>query len=147
VIGRLAVLAAALAAALAALNSGGALAAPAAKADASAEATDCLRTAQTQSELTVCAASEAKAADQRLNHSYKSALCYVDDGDKAHFRAAQRAWIAFRDADCAVWGGGGGSIGPMNEAMCVASLSNHRAEELDSWPPNIGREIPSGPCS
>jgi uncharacterized protein YecT (DUF1311 family) len=100
----------------------------------------CEQTAQTQSELTACAAEGAKAADQKLNKAYRDLLRYVDGADTAKLVTAQRAWIAFRDADCAFWGAGDGSIAPMNLANCLAELSNKRAEELDTWPPNASRD-------
>jgi uncharacterized protein YecT (DUF1311 family) len=100
----------------------------------------CEETAQTQSDLTACAISGAQAADRRLNHAYREVLRYVDGDPQAKLVAAERAWIAFRDADCAFWGAGGGTIAPMNEANCRATLSNARAKELDTWPPNAPRD-------
>ena len=105
-----------------------------------APAQSCLQTAQTQSDMNACAGDGAKAADQRLNAAYRDLLRYVDEGGKAKLVAAQRAWLAFRDADCAFWGAGDGSIAAMNAASCLADRSNQRAEELKAWPPNASRD-------
>jgi uncharacterized protein YecT (DUF1311 family) len=45
---------------------------------------------------------------------------------------AQRAWVAFRDANCALSGfqARGGSMEPMLIASCRAEMSAKRAEEL-----------------
>jgi uncharacterized protein YecT (DUF1311 family) len=47
-------------------------------------------------------------------------------------RAAQRAWMAFRDAECAVAGyeALGGSMESMLVSGCVAQLTKRRAAEL-----------------
>jgi uncharacterized protein YecT (DUF1311 family) len=110
----------------------------------------CLQKAETQYELDACAGSMAKAADARLNKSYRELMCYLNMDDykdeRAQLVAAQRAWLAFRDADCAWQGSGGGSISPMNQALCLAGLSDARAKELDSWPFNADRSSAMGPC-
>ena len=100
----------------------------------------CEQSAQTQSQISACAAERAKAADQRLNKAYQDLLRYLDDAETAKLRTAQRAWIAFRDADCAFWGAGEGAIAPMNQANCRADLSDLRTAELEGWPPNAPRD-------
>ncbi len=114
--------------------------------DAKTVKRDCMQTAGSQGALNQCAANKARDADRKLNASYRAALCYVPSEERDKFIAAQRAWLAFRDADCRVWGGGDGSIAPMNYALCVASLSDQRAEELDGWPPNASRDAIVGSC-
>jgi uncharacterized protein YecT (DUF1311 family) len=101
---------------------------------------DCMNTARTQFELTTCAEGLFAAADKLLNKSYEAVLPYLCPDERAQLLASERAWIAFRDADCAFWGTGGGSISPMNAALCRESLSRERAKELDGWPPNSPRD-------
>ncbi len=50
-------------------------------------------------------------------------------------QAAERAWIAFRDAECAfsASGGEGGSAYPMTVSMCAAHLTTARTEQLSSF--------------
>jgi uncharacterized protein YecT (DUF1311 family) len=106
----------------------------------------CAESARTQPEMTACARTDATAADRRLSAAYRELLRYVEGSDRRRLVAAQRAWLAFRDADCAFFSGGGGSIAPMNAAVCRADRSRTRAEELESWPPNAPRSalVPLG---
>jgi uncharacterized protein YecT (DUF1311 family) len=99
----------------------------------------CWDKATTQADLTGCAAQDMKAADDKLNKSYHALICLLDPAEKGDLKKAQRAWLAFRDADCAFWRGQG-SIAAMNFADCMAERSNARAKELDSWPPNAPRD-------
>jgi uncharacterized protein YecT (DUF1311 family) len=111
-----------------------------------AVAPDCMDRATSQLDMTLCAKQMAENADRRLNRSYQAALCYMGPDEQRQLIAAEKAWIAYRDADCALWGSGGGSIAPMNELLCREDLSNKRAEELDSWPPNAERGALESRC-
>ena len=107
-----------------------------------AAAGNCLATAQSQQALTACAgaqAAQAAQADRQLNAAYRDLLRYVDGDERARLVAAEKAWLAFRDQDCAFFGDGGGSIAPMNQPLCRASLSRARAKQLNGWPPNAPR--------
>jgi len=46
--------------------------------------------------------------------------------------ASQRAWLAFRDAQCAIEGGeyAGGSMQPMVRSGCLARLTRERTAQL-----------------
>lgn len=48
-----------------------------------------------------CADRETKAWDAILNRDYNTLMARLDDAQREKLGAAQRAWIAFRDADCA----------------------------------------------
>ncbi|MEX2518593.1 MAG: lysozyme inhibitor LprI family protein [Paracoccaceae bacterium] len=48
-----------------------------------------------------CIQAEAGAWDAILNREYKNLLPRLDEEQTDAIRRAQRAWIAFRDADCA----------------------------------------------
>jgi uncharacterized protein YecT (DUF1311 family) len=133
-----------IAAAAVALIDGGASAAPARASD---KKPDCYDRAMTQPEINACAAADAADADRRLNRSYQALLCYLDDEEKERLKAVQRAWLAFRDVDCAYWASGGGSIAPMNRLQCIAMLSNQRAMELDGLPPNTPRDAWVNQCA
>ncbi len=54
----------------------------------------------TQSEMNHCAGLDAQQADADLNRVYKDLLAKLKNDDSAikKLRAAQRAWLAFRDA-------------------------------------------------
>ena len=57
--------------------------------------------AQNQNEMTQSAAKEFERADAELNAVYKKALAGLDETGKEKLTKAQRAWVAFRDAQAA----------------------------------------------
>src|SRR3954451_21300820 len=57
--------------------------------------------AQTQLEMNECQGREYKKADAALNAVYRQLTAKIDDeGERASLKAAQQAWIKYRDADC-----------------------------------------------
>jgi uncharacterized protein YecT (DUF1311 family) len=60
----------------------------------------CWKKAVAQSELNHCAAEDSSAADAELNHVYQDLLNKTkgDTNATRKLRDAQRAWVAFRDA-------------------------------------------------
>lgn len=78
-----------------------------------------------------------KKADQALNQTYKDVeKRLVDDPNgKIRLISAQRAWIAFRDAECAFQSSGedGGTAAPMVVAACRTSLTTARAAQLKGY--------------
>ena len=66
----------------------------------SAEYRACSDKANTQSEMTACASDEAARVDAKLNTTYRALLARVASQPEAlaKIKAAQRAWIAYRDA-------------------------------------------------
>ena len=99
----------------------------------------CEQAAATTDQIAGCAAKGQAKADARLNTAYRDLLRYLDPDQRKQLVAAQRTWLAFRDADCAFFGGGGGSLAAANRLSCEAALTNSRAEELEGWPPNAPR--------
>lgn len=92
---------------------------------------DCT-TASATIELTLCADRTQREADARLNKAYKNGLSRLDKEAASRLRAAQRAWIAFRDAECAYRnyenrGGSGENIGLLE---CLTGLTNERTKQL-----------------
>lgn len=94
--------------------------------------------AGTQLELNACAADDFRKADRELNEVY-AALLKKEAGDRTFIkklRAAQRAWLAFRDAELEAtfacdpaevcWG----SMLPMSMAFYKAKLTRDRAQRL-----------------
>lgn len=111
---------------------------------AEAAQTDCFEKAQTQVELNTCAGDEYAAADAELNRVYKKILESYKGDPKfiTKFRASQRAWISFRDAELEArfpHADGGksaqyyGSIFPMCYAQYKAGLTRERAAKLQEW--------------
>lgn len=80
-----------------------------------------------------CMGSEAEQQDVRLNQGYKSAMRALDKGQQTQLRDAQRLWIKFRDADCALLGSlTGGTIDSVNRASCFLDMTKKRADDL-AW--------------
>lgn len=106
-----------------------------------AQDVDC-DTATAQMELTYCAEQEWTRADEDLNDAYRAAIVLMksidaglpqaERGAEANLRAAQRAWVTFRDAACAAEGYPmhGGSAEPMVIYGCRAQVSAQRAKSL-----------------
>jgi uncharacterized protein YecT (DUF1311 family) len=88
--------------------------------------------ARTQFELNGCAARARDRADAELNKVYRELLKDTGTTERAKLRAAQLAWIKFRDAQCDYEsvGNKGGSIYPMVFSFCLAKMTTERVEQL-----------------
>ena len=83
-----------------------------------------------------CIGSEAQVQDAALNAAYRKAMKDLNPRQKAKLQAAQRAWIAFRDAECASfededWG----SLSRINANACVLHMTAQRVIDLENYPP------------
>lgn len=82
-------------------------------------------------------AADLKKADHELNLTYKQIEARLADDHAAKSRLihAQRAWIAFRDAECTFQSSGddGGSIAPMIVATCDTALTTDRTQQLKAY--------------
>ncbi|WP_230969234.1 lysozyme inhibitor LprI family protein [Nitrogeniibacter aestuarii] len=107
----------------------------------------CVTQANTQ-EMNACARQQLDAADARLNEAYtalKAALPaentpgVAGPSPRLALRDAQRAWITFRDADCAAQAQlyAGGSIVTLIHLGCLQQRTEQRTRELqrDQWLP------------
>lgn len=86
----------------------------------------------TQHELNRCAARARDKADAELNKVYRELIKDTGTTERAKLRAAQLAWIKFRDAHCDYEsvGNTGGSIYPMVVSFCLARVTNARVKQL-----------------
>jgi uncharacterized protein YecT (DUF1311 family) len=109
---------------------------------AAGEQIDCSNANNTV-EMNFCADKDFAVADAELNTVYKAALAEIakSTGQKpydaksweAALRASQRAWVAFRDADCKElepmkWGGG--TITTVNVLGCMTGHTQERTKAL-----------------
>lgn len=82
-------------------------------------------------------AADLQKADKALNETFNhvEARFAHDVNGKARLVHAQRAWIAFRDAECAFQSSGddGGSAAPMIIAACRTTLSDERTKQLKTY--------------
>ena len=94
-------------------------------------------------ELNLCSESAWQAADAKLNAAFAKAIDTIRTSDHAKpydpgswekaLRASQRAWVAFRDADCKglvpmSWTGGTGTTSAVLD--CMTTKTKIRTEEL-----------------
>jgi uncharacterized protein YecT (DUF1311 family) len=91
---------------------------------------------QTQRDMTNCAAQEFTYADQDLNDTYQIAINDWLGGrqtENGHaLLTAQRAWLAYRDAQCTAEAAmfQGGSMQPMVFHLCLTNLTRARTETI-----------------
>ena len=105
---------------------------------AAAAATGC-GNAATQADMNRCAASQFARADAALNAQWRRTLA-VNRGRSGKLISAQRAWIAFRDAEreSQTAGSIGGSIHPMDVAECRSREDSALA--LGQQPENLAAD-------
>ena len=105
---------------------------------------------EAQQDMNFCANADFQRADADLNRAYREAIAGVQAGDRqidrrydqspsseALLRAAQRAWVVFRDAQCAAEADGearGGSMEPMVYDGCRTQLTRARIAQLRADP-------------
>jgi uncharacterized protein YecT (DUF1311 family) len=87
-------------------------------------------------EMVDCIDAETKLQDKALNATYQKIMADLNDRQKTNLKAAQRAWIAYRDAWCAAqqdsdWG----SISTIVANNCVLDETIRRTIELEHYPP------------
>lgn len=104
---------------------------------------DCANISGSTYEINICSERDFEAADEKLNAVWKRVLAGIAESDgespwdakswEKKVREAQRAWVAFRDADCkdAVpmeWTGGTGTTAAV--LGCMTEKTNVRTKEL-----------------
>jgi uncharacterized protein YecT (DUF1311 family) len=108
------------------------------------KSTKCYDTAQTQTGLNECAGADLAKADRELNRTYQLILeKYAKDSlFLQRLEQAQRAWLAFRDAEIEMKYPGAnareltaryGTVYPMCFASYKAELTEQRTRELSAW--------------
>ncbi len=119
----------ALAAALALLAAGLAMAAGRGSQDYST----CLKGAQTTAAMQACITKEYKRVDGLLNKTYGQLA--KTNVDKALLLDAEKKWISFRDADCkfAASFNAGGSLAAINQGDCLITDEAARLKQLQSY--------------
>ena len=89
---------------------------------------------QTTYGMIECTTAELNVQDRRLNDAYRIAMADLNDRQKARLKAAQRAWMVFRDADCAAqsdedWG----SLSRITAHVCVLQRTVERTLDLEAY--------------
>jgi uncharacterized protein YecT (DUF1311 family) len=114
------------------------LAGSGASAQKSKKRPDCVGRAKTQRDLNSCAGTDSANAEQDLNATYQSILKKYADNPVfvERLRAAQRAWLKFRDAQLEMRfppADQEGSVAPMCHASYKAELTQARTKQLRAW--------------
>jgi uncharacterized protein YecT (DUF1311 family) len=111
------------------------LACPAPRADAQkkkkTQGGDPCPEAHTQLDMNQCADAQYRKADAELNRAYQQ-LARASGGPDAKLKAAQLAWLKFRDAECDYEASQyeGGSIMPMVYSFCLRDVTAARTKQL-----------------
>lgn len=94
----------------------------------------CNRNDDSQTMMTICAGQDYAAADAKLNRAYQKLAKDGDADTLKLLKTAQRAWISFRDAECAyaTAGSAGGSIHPMEVSMCLTTVTEDRIKQIEA---------------
>ena len=71
--------------------------------------------------------------DARLNDAYKETMSSQTGARAKTLRDAQRAWIAWRDANCGWYRAGEGTIAAIEGNACIYALTRDRAVELETY--------------
>jgi len=84
-----------------------------------------------------CANAERDIQDRALNETYERVMADLNAGQKAKLRAAQRAWMAYRDMRCASFADQDwGTLSSVTARMCVVEMTVQRLVDLEEYPPN-----------
>lgn len=97
----------------------------------------CDRSDETQSGMNICADADYRQEDAKLNQKYGQIVTRLADDAEGRklLKEAQRAWIAFRDAECtfSTNASSDGSIYPMLVSQCRADLTRARVDQLETY--------------
>jgi uncharacterized protein YecT (DUF1311 family) len=87
-----------------------------------------------QREMDQCAGRDFDAADAKLNALYRNLMPRYDSGNQAAFKAAEKAWIGYRDAECTFETNGtaGGTINSTMFTQCRKEKTIARIKELNA---------------
>jgi len=87
---------------------------------------------QSQPEMNEKSQADFEKADARLNAVYKKTLATLDAEGKKKLVAAERSWVAYRDAEAAFEADSerGGSMAPLVYSQTCLELTESRIEQL-----------------
>ena len=103
-------------------------------ADLSPGYTACMDKAGSTSSMIECTTTEFQQQDARLNKAYKAVMSNLPPPRKKQLQKAQRAWIAFRDANCGFYADpDGGTLARVSGNDCMMNATAARARELEGF--------------
>ena len=81
-----------------------------------------------------CITTENQRQDSQLNKAYMALMADLPPPRKVHLQDAQRAWIKYRDANCAFYADpDGGTLARVNANSCMLTATAERARELEGF--------------
>jgi uncharacterized protein YecT (DUF1311 family) len=91
------------------------------------------RSGQTDPAIGACESGEFGRQDAALNAVYKKLNAKLDPARKVSLQKAERAWVQFRDAQCAYESSAdaSASLGPIIMQKCRMRLTYNRVQELE----------------
>ncbi len=91
--------------------------------------------AQTQAQMNNQAFAEFKKADSELNKIYSQVVARLDAEGKEKLKTAQRAWVAFRDAQAELDAdvSRGGTMVPLLRASSMTDTTQSRIKQLRDY--------------
>lgn len=89
--------------------------------------------AQSTAAMRACENERFKRADAGMNAAYRSLATRLDQGGQAKLRAAQQAWIRFREAEASYQADAerGGTLAPLVATVVRADLTEARRRDLE----------------
>lgn len=91
---------------------------------------------QSTAGMVQCIGVEVAVQDAALNVAYRGLIGGMTPDQRAGLQKAQRAWIAFRDADCqARYSPDWGSMSTINANFCMLRRTVERTIELEEFGP------------
>lgn len=82
-------------------------------------------------DMIACITAEAQRQDDQLNQAYKALRTDLSPERRKQLLEAQRAWIRFRDTNCAFYDDpDGGTLARVMANDCVMRMTAQRAREL-----------------
>ena len=93
----------------------------------------CMKNASANAEMMSCVQEESARLDKELNANYRKLTATLTPERKRALVKAQRAWLAFRDANCAFYfDPDGGSMAALLARDCnMKALAARNAELID----------------
>jgi uncharacterized protein YecT (DUF1311 family) len=99
----------------------------------------CMRKAVSTLDIIDCVGRENERWDVRLGRVYQSRLASFNDRQRGALKRAQKAWVLFREADCAAYEDDDwGTISRIDASQCMLRRTVERALELEALPTDHG---------
>ena len=99
----------------------------------------CMHKAASTLDMIDCAGRENDRWDARLNRAYQARMTSFNDRQRGALKRAQKAWLLFRDADCAAYEDDDwGTISKIDASQCVLRRTVERTIELEAFPADHG---------